>query len=89
MTKRLSKAERERIDEEERREADRQVRVLRIPPWWFPLFVPIYTRGRTNGFQRGTEEHARWERMAQIQRRIDARRARCAAAKQANPEERK
>jgi hypothetical protein len=89
MSKRPNKAERERLAEAERREVDRQVRLLRIRPWEFPIMVPLYTRGQRNPFTVGTAEHTRWARMANFQKRLDERRAKRAALKQGKPEESK
>lgn len=84
MKKQASK--REEKEEAQRREIARQRRLFKLKPWEFDC-LPIFTRGRRNPYPATDAKHTLWARMAEVQKKIDERRARRAATKQQHSEE--
>lgn len=79
----MNKVQREAREEARRRESERQRRVFNLRPW-DP--VPIDTQGCRNPEKKGSEAWLAWEKAAALQRAIDQRRARRAAAQKMKPE---
>jgi hypothetical protein len=85
-TKKKPMSKRAQKEEAERREIARQQRIFKLKPWEFDC-LPIFTKGHRNPFPSTHEHHSLWARMAEVQKKLDARRAQRAAAKKSKPEE--